>query len=559
MGRTTEEMGSLFLNSKGMLDSKTTVCRKSVGSTISRRRLHSESESEPALGSASQLPSQLQSASQTQLEPADLVREVEEANAFTASSERAVYAGGKFLNMDRANQASTAYEIQEEIINDYSTITLSDKSLRSSLVAFTSVRDTVVARFTTIKIYLGTDAKSDYIKVNTMWSKCIGNQYVYHVGPYGKTKSTTSVLHILNDVLQSDDKSEQLEKQKKLFIILTDCLKRGQAISKEDLLTINPKFGILSEDNFSLIRARLLALTYLMYHLEITRRPHYEKSAGYKRKVTATGKTILCCEIILDGWTKVLELLKNGFLNIEDVFAADAPYGLPTGKKLLNDDDARLKEKCKRIEDLYLKTFYPERYKAALLKGKRIVPSMEEIHRRLVNNTTFANESPGKPYITPEKFTRVRSLEELGDTKKALDFSNTETVDVEATINNGSFSSSISSMVSDSSKNTVNVREQQHLSSEINCYDQSSPGLFFSTSMVTASSQEQSALKIADKPSSAGLSEDPSLLDLEQVDMMESLYLPPTKKQKCIKQGTNPTSPVGNYPLSARRKSIIQE
>jgi hypothetical protein len=391
-----------------------------------------------------------------------LVREVPEDQALAESIERAILATSLFLDIDRSSQGSSASEIQEEILDDYSVFSLSGRSLRSSLVAFTQpdVRESPVARFTTIKIHLGADVTSDCVTVNTMWSKCIGNQYVYHVGPYGKTKRRTSVLQVLKDVLQGSDEKET---QKILFTKLTDCVKKGQAISTEELLAINSKLGGLSAEEFSLIRAELLALTYLIYHLEVTRRPKYEDSVGHKHGAAAKEKTILCCEIIFDTWTKVLELLKIGALTIEDVFAADAPYGLPTGKKLRDeDDDSGLEEKYARIDDLYMKTFFPVRYAAAHAKKQSLIPSMEEAHRRLSRNSSFVQESPGGLYFTPEarraRAKKIPSLKSF-DKRGVLDFS-------DASLASSPFSDSVvDSPVVESSQDKENVAALSNVAS----------------------------------------------------------------------------------------------
>jgi len=336
-----------------------------------------------------------------------LIRTVPQKTSVCELLLRGFYATRHFLDITRVTEQSTALKLQEEILEDHSIISCFNKSLRSNLVGFIAVRDKSIKKFTTIKIHLDNE---DYIKVNTMWSNCIGNQYIYQIGPYGD-KGRASVLQALQEVLGGRDEREP---QKVLFVKLTDCVKKGVAISEDELLEINPKLQILEVKARSLIRSRLLAFTYLVYYLEITRRPKHEESAGYKNGSASKNKTILCCEGLFDAWTKVLELLKRGILSIEQVFAANAPYGLPTGKGLRNENDVSLTKKYEKINDLYMQTLYPIQYKQALQNGQTIIPSMEEIHLRLKANSTSIQESPGKPYITPcKKTTRIIDATDL--------------------------------------------------------------------------------------------------------------------------------------------------
>lgn len=323
-----------------------------------------------------------------------LIRVVPQSSAVDELLMRGIYAGERFLDLTRATEQSTALTSQQKILEDHSIIGCFNKSLRSNLAALVAVRGKSIKKFTTIKIYLD---QNDYIKVNTMGSKCIGNQYVYRIGAYGR-RGSISVLQVLQKVLGGTDERTA---QKILFTKLTDCVKKGVAISENDLLEINPKLQQLELTELALIRARLLALTYLIYYLEITRRPTYAGSAGSKTGAASQNKTILCCEVCFDAWTKVLELLKRGVLSINQVFAADAPYGLPTGKRLRSSSDHDLMKKYTEINALYMQTLFPVEYAAAQQNGQTLIPSMEETHLRLTKNSTFMSESPAKPYITP--------------------------------------------------------------------------------------------------------------------------------------------------------------
>ena len=273
----------------------------------------------------------------------------------------------------------------------------------------------MVDRFTTITIQL--DSR-DSIVVNTLGSKCLANQYVYQIGPYGETKQETSVLRVLKDIT---DDANLIETQKLLFTTITESAKQGRTITTDDLYKINPKLRSLTTEQFNLRRGRLLAAVYLFYYLEITRRPKYEDSVGYKKGSFGKEETVLCCEVVLDAWTKVLTLLQKGALTLEDVFAKNALYGLPTGKFLRGESDQPLLGKIKRINDLYMATEYPEAVAIATSIGLVAIPSMEESHQRFLGCTTplptafpatpkakrqtsstSLLESPGNKYDTPE-------------------------------------------------------------------------------------------------------------------------------------------------------------
>ena len=297
---------------------------------------------------------------------------------------RIVLVGNVFLDPSRAVGASTASDVHAKLIEDHRNISLVGETSKSRLVAGTckDIFGKVVDRFTTITIQLDS---GDYIMVNTLWSKCLANQYVYQIGPYGETRQATSVLRVLKDIV---DDTNLIESQKLLFTTITECAKQGRTVTKDDLYKINPKLKSLSEEQFNLRRGRLLAAVYLFYYLEITRRPKYEDSLGYKYGSLGKEETVLCCEVVLDAWTKVLTLLQKGALTLEAVFAKDALYGLPTGKYLRKQDDQPLLEKIKRINELYMKTEYPREVASATSSGLVAITSMEESHQRLLGCTT---------------------------------------------------------------------------------------------------------------------------------------------------------------------------
>ncbi len=342
-----------------------------------------------------------------------LVRIVSKQEAREEMIGRSIATGKRFLNIGRMNAQSSAIAVRDAVLEDHTHIPLYEVTSRSGLVALSQTEvstDEEVARFTEISIQVGPE---DYVKANTVWGKHISTLFVRNIGPYGETKRT-SVLQVLKDNLRRTDEKEA---QKILFKLIGDRVKEGNPLSIEDLYAINPNLRQLSEIEIKLLHARLLAIVYLITNLEIVRRPHYEDSVGYKQGAAAVDPTILCCEVMLDNWTKVFKLLQVGALTIAQVFDTDAPYGLPAGKLLRKQDDEALWEKCFRINDLYMVTFYPDAARLAKASGKVAIPSMEEIHQRLVWATTKPKvlETPGRPYITPKKLIKAkRSRKKVG-------------------------------------------------------------------------------------------------------------------------------------------------
>lgn len=333
---------------------------------------------------------------------AELIRFVSPHESLRAALARSIAAGQRFLDITRAGQASTAIKLQNSILENPIEFDIAGNTFRSSLVAQSQseVRTAEVGRFTTITIRVGT-AADDIVKVNTIQSSIIGSVLIYNLGPYGNTTKVTAVINVLREILQGT--ADRLATQKALFLLIEARVKVGQTINQEDLFILNPTFRGLAADELNARLQRLRALIYLITNYEITRRPRFADSVGYKQTAAeASDPTVLCAEMILDVWTKVFRLLQTATLTIEQVFAQDAPYGLPTAKALRKKPEAALINKIRAINTLYMQTFYPSAVLAAASIGKEAIPSMEEAHQRLSKATTIIEESPGKTYITPK-------------------------------------------------------------------------------------------------------------------------------------------------------------
>ena len=342
-----------------------------------------------------------------------LIRMVDPKQSTAASCARALAAGTKFLTRQRASAASTAATVASPFIAGSVHVTLEGHTLRSSLVAFSQskVRNKECGRFKTIHIKVG-PGQNDVIKANTVWSKSVGSLFIYNIGPYGQTEKRTSVLKVLNEIYHGS--SCKIALQKKLFTKIEEKVKIGSTITLEDLYSINPDIRKLDEIEVIARLHRLQAMIYLVTNLEITRRPLYADSVGYKQeKLGKQQQTVLCAEMMLDAWSKVFKLLQHGSLTSKQVFAQDAEYGLPTTKYLRKVEDAKLLRKIAKIDALYVQVFYPAAAAVAAEMGCVAIPSMEEAHQRFISCTTSKQESPGKRYVTPEKPLQV--LEKTAD------------------------------------------------------------------------------------------------------------------------------------------------
>ena len=332
---------------------------------------------------------------------------VPENEALNASLFRAVFAGKKFLSIKRTTANSTARTLTDQIEHNPRKIRLNGHTRRSMLTAFANkkIRRLPMPRFTATKI--------DDVTVNNVWSKYFGEHFVCGIGTYKK------ILPVLIKVFEGAIDIKRAKHD--FFETVRECHCSGRQFCKEDLYKINPELKKMTTKSFNTLYRQVLRIIYLDSILEITRRPKFRDSRGYKNKKSGLSDsyTVLCAEVLLVYKAKVGKLLDHNVLQLEDVLDNNAPYGLPTGQFLREKSDEELLEKCRRIDELYMKSFYSEAWEEAEDKNLQLVLSMEETHQLLLRQTTTPTklETPGKPYITPSSG-RSRSMLQSGEEDK---------------------------------------------------------------------------------------------------------------------------------------------
>jgi len=215
----------------------------------------------------------------------------------------------------------------------------------------------------------------------------LGGFYMYDTAE-GKG-NYDDIIQLINSITGKDPKKEAI-----LARCMLNYAKTGQLASKEELA----KNGINPTDSQYNCFKRVCLLTSVK---EVVRRlvPGLQSS---KRPTTLFPFALT--------HYRALDLISHGHLSMQEVFSADAPYGLATGKGITSTEEGLKKahEKIKRVNRLYnenilLKT-HPEAQDIILNNPFGFISGRaEEMHQELRKACGGASDTDGITYLSDKE------------------------------------------------------------------------------------------------------------------------------------------------------------
>jgi hypothetical protein len=201
----------------------------------------------------------------------------------------------------------------------------------------------------------------DYV-VKSQFKPVIGqlnNFFMNGLGSYGDA-TASDILHIFKALTASVQEADIRTKSRTLARLLLDAMHEGVPLDY-NLLKTNGLNVSTFTDNKELFNKRMIRIYHLITVKEISRRLVSDYKDGQKVEKLPIGMALVMS----------LELLKGGQLSLSDVFAHDAPYGLPTPSNLSSlRQMSTAKEKMRKIIRLYGTTFPDFEFKRSDCRDK---------------------------------------------------------------------------------------------------------------------------------------------------------------------------------------------
>lgn len=218
----------------------------------------------------------------------------------------------------------------------------------------------------------------------------MGNFFMSGIGTYGLNE-TSDVLQIINELTrtQDNDLQAQAENEKKLARLLLSMSKTGNSVTTVDLQNIGITVFSTKKLNDQYLKY-LHRLSYLISVKEVTRRMH--------QGVRSDGKDVPELPFAV-AYYRALKLVAEGHLRMQDIFAANAAYGLPTDVNIMATD-RKIGETYNKLTKLNQK--YEEHF-----PHERI--STEQFHQELLLAYGGEADTSGEEYSSDDEVSKPRA------------------------------------------------------------------------------------------------------------------------------------------------------
>lgn len=218
--------------------------------------------------------------------------------------------------------------------------------------------------------------------------------YPNHLGNYFLTipgmrnGDYDEILPFMHKVAQTTKDHTHKENEIKLAKLLLGYAQSGMSITTEQLKAIN--INLTDEDC-----RRFNNICYHVMVKEIARRmPCSDPKYDFPSAIVQA---------------RAIKLIESGFLTLEDVFDANAPYGVVTGKKLYNNHDLLVVLKINRVNRLYNEKIYGVQHAVPLTpyleehpKGQ-FIASQKLLRKELQEAYGAAEDSDGEGYSSDDE------------------------------------------------------------------------------------------------------------------------------------------------------------